>query len=279
MYRTEPGRFAERLTAMAGQHARSRRAPALACAALASCASLAGCGDESGTAGPSSPAPSTSTSPASSSPPGAPNGGEQLVLRWRSTGGIGGLGRPGSLPDFSLYSSGRAVVSAQGGPAEYRLKPEALRHLLDEARAAGLARSHTVGSGGVADAITVVVAMGGATTRIVQPEAQAGPEGRFLKRLDPAAWPASDLGGKPRPYKPRKTAVLAGPPTGGSTVKPWPLAPLGKGVPVGGAICTVAPAAKAPSARPDTTWRSGGKTYSVRLRPLLPTESTCQDIT
>ncbi|MGI5203648.1 hypothetical protein ACQEU6_18990 [Spirillospora sp. CA-108201] len=262
---------------MAGPYTRSRRAPALACAALAACAAAAACGDGSGTAGPSSaPAatPSAATPPAAGDAPA----GERLVLRWRRTGGIAGLGGPGSLPDFSLYSTGRAVASVQGEPTEYRLKPQALRRLLDEARAAGLARSHAVGPGGVADAITVVVAMDGATTRIVQPEAQSGPEGRFLKRLDPAAWPASDLAGKPAPYKPGRTAVLAGPPAGSGAVRPWPLEPLGKGVQVAGAICTVAPSGKVPAADPGTAWRSGGQTYSVRLRPLLPAESSCRDV-
>ncbi|WP_141577841.1 hypothetical protein [Actinomadura sp. WMMA1423] len=257
---------------MAGPYTRSHRAPALACAALTACTALAACGDGSSTTAPS-PAPSTSSSPVNGTP-----GSEKLVLRWRKTGGVAGLGGPGSLPDLSLYASGRAVAPAQGVPTEYRLRPEALRRLLGDARAAGLARSHTVGSDdGVADAFTITVTMDGATTRIVRPEAQAGPEGRFLKRLDPATWPASDLAGKPGPYKPERTAVLAGPPAGGA-VKTWPLEPLGKGVEVGGAVCTEAPAGKVPAMSPDTAWRSGGQTYSVRLRPLLPDESACRDV-
>jgi hypothetical protein len=261
---------------MAGPYTRSRRVPALACAALTACTALAACGDDSGTAGPSrspsAPATSAPRSPADDTP-----AGEKLVLRWRRTGGIAGLGGPGSLPDFSLYSTGLAVAPAQGEPTEYRLKPDALRRLLDEARAAGLGRSHTVGSDRVADAITIVVTMDGATTRIVQPESQAGPEARFLERLAPATWSASDQAAKPEPYEPEKTAVLAGPPTGGA-VKTWPLEPLGKGVPVAGAVCTLAPTEKVPPTGPDTAWRSGGQTYSVRLRPLLPDESSCQDI-
>ncbi|WP_433467695.1 hypothetical protein [Spirillospora sp. CA-128828] len=256
--------------------------PALACAAMAA-AALTACGDDSGTAAPASPAPTTSTT---SSPPKDSPTGEKLVLRWRKTGGIAGLGRPGSLPEFSLYSTGRAVAASQntasrnpqGKPTEYRLKPDAVRRLLDEARAAGLGRSHTVGSGQVADAITTVVTVGDATTRVVQPESQAGPEARFLKRLDPAAWSASDQAAKPRPYTPAKTAVLAGPATGG-TVKNWPLEPLGKGSQVGAAICTVAQPKKIPATGGDVAWRSEGKTYSVRLRPFLPGESSCQDLT
>ncbi|SFO65624.1 MULTISPECIES: hypothetical protein [Actinomadura] len=258
---------------MAGPHTRSHRTPALACAALAACAALTACGDDgSGTAGPSPSSPGAS-SPAKDSP-----AGERLVLRRRQTGGIAGLGGPGSVPEFSLYSTGRAVVSSQGRLTEYRLKPDALRRLLDEARAAGLGRSHTVGSDRIADAIITVVGMGGATTRIIQPESQAGPEARFLKRLDPAGWPAADQAAEPRPYAPERTAVLAGPTTGGGTVKTWPLDPLGKGAQVAGAICTLAPPKRIPATGPDIAWRSEGETYSVRLRPLLPGESSCRDL-
>ncbi|TDC14127.1 hypothetical protein [Actinomadura bangladeshensis] len=249
--------------------------PALACAALTACAAAA-CGDGSGEAGPvppPAPATSTTSSPAKDTP-----AGEHRVLRRRQTGGIAGLGGPGSVPEFSLYSTGRAVAASKSGPTEYRLRPEALRRLLDEARAAGLGRSHTVGSDRIADAIIAVVTMGGATTRIIQPESQTGPEGRFLKRLDPAGWPASDQSAKPEPYAPEKTAVLAGEMAGSGAAEEWPLEPLGDGVRVAGAVCTLAPSGKVPETEPGTLWRSDGKTYSVRLRPLLPGESSCRDL-
>ncbi len=257
---------------MAGPYTRSRWVPALACAALTACAAAA-CGEGSGSAGPPAPTTSATSSPAKDTP-----AGEQLVLRRRQTGGIAGIGGPGSVPDFSLYSTGRAVALAGSELTEYRLKPDALRRLLDEARAAGLDRSHTVGSDRIADAMVTVVTMGGATTRVIQPESQAGPEARFLKRLDPAGWPASDQAAKPAPYRPAKTAVLAGEAAGTGTVRTWPLEPLGDGVPVAGAVCTLAPSAKVPDAKPGTAWRSEGKTYSVRLRPLLPGESSCHDV-
>ncbi|QKW34481.1 hypothetical protein HUT06_10965 [Actinomadura sp. NAK00032] len=246
--------------------------PALACAALTACAAAA-CGEGAGDAGPPAPTTSPTSSPAKDTP-----AGEKLVLRRRQTGGIAGIGGPGSVPDFSLYSTGRAVAAARGGLTEYRLTPDALRRLLDEARAAGLDRSHTVGSDRIADAITTVVTMGGATTRIIQPESQAGAQARFLKRLDPTGWSASDQAAKPAPYRPARTAVLAGEAAGTGTVRAWPLEPLGDGLPVAGAVCTLAPSAKVPEAKPGTAWRSGGRTYSVRLRPLLPDESSCRDL-
>ncbi|MFG2090115.1 hypothetical protein [Spirillospora sp. NPDC048824] len=262
---------------MAGPYTRTRRAPLLACTALAACMALTACGDDSGTAGPPPPSPA----PTSSSSPAKEPAGEQLVLRWRKTGGIAGIGGPGSVPDFSLYSSGRAVAAsegARGGLTEYRLKPEALQRLLDGARAAGFGRSHTVGSDRIADAIITVVTMGEAKTRIIQPESQAGAESAFLKRLDPAGWPASDQAAPPEPYTPGRTAVLAGETLGTGTVKEWPLGPLGDGVEAAGGICTLVPSGKVPETRPGIAWRSGGKTYSVRLRPLLPGESSCRDL-
>lgn len=263
---------------MAGPYTRSHRVPAFAFAAFAACAALTSCGGATTTSSPSSrpPSPAPAASPVDRSP-----AGEKLVLRWGRTGGIAGVGGPGSVPEFSLYSSGRAIV-ASGQPqaklTEHRLKPEAARPLVDAARAAGFGRSHTVGSERIADAMITVVTMGDATTRIIQAESQSRPEARFLKRLDPAAWPASDQAAKPKPYTPAKTAVLAGETSGMSTVKTWPLAPLGDGVKEAGGVCTLAAAGKVPATRPDVGWRSEGKTYSVRLRPLLPAESSCRDI-
>ncbi|MGP4026966.1 hypothetical protein [Actinomadura sp. 3N407] len=239
---------------------------------------LTACGDDSGTAGPPSPHPTPTASSSAAKDPT----GEHLVLRRRETGGIAGIGGPGSVPEFSLYSSGRAIVAsegARGGLTEYRLKPEALQRLLDGARAAGFGRSHTVGSDRIADAVITVVTMGDAKTRIIQPESQAGAEAKFLKRLDPAGWPASDQAAPPEPYTPERTAVLAGQTPGtGATVKEWPLGPLGDGVRAAGAICTLAPSGKVPETRGGVVWRSEGGTYSVRLRPLLPGESSCRDL-
>ncbi|GAA4240540.1 hypothetical protein GCM10022254_65590 [Actinomadura meridiana] len=256
--------------------------PALACAAFTACAALTSCGDGSATTGPppSSPAPAPSTTSPTGTPANDSPAGEKLVLRWRKTGGFAGVGGPGSVPEFSLYSSGRAVVSAgppQNKLTEYRLKPEALKALLDGARAAGLGRSHTVGSEKIMDAFVTVITMGGATTRVIQAESQGGPEAAFLKRLDPHGWGPAELASPAKPYAPEKTAVLAGV-AGGGAAKKWPLGPLAHGARVGGATCTLVPSSKVPASVPGTVWSSDGQSYSIRLRPLLPAESTCSDI-
>jgi hypothetical protein len=255
---------------MAGSHARTSWIVALACAGT-----LAACDGASGMEEP------PHSLPAKSSAAPAPDArrGERLVLRMRQTGGIAGMGGPGGLPDFSLYSTGRALVAAQGRLTEYRLKPAALNRLLGEARAAGLGRSHTVSAGRVADAITLEFTMGDAHTKIVQPESQPDPAVRFRARLDPGTWPASDLASGRAPYKPSEVAVLASKgAVADGPVRTWPLAPLGKGAQVGAGVCTLAAPAKVPATSPSTAWRSAGKTYTVRLRPLLPDEHTCRDI-
>ena len=169
------------------------------------------------------------------------------------------------------------MLASEDDLVEYRLKPAALQRLLNEARAAGLNRSHTTGSDQIADAITLEFTLGQAHTKIIQPEAQSDPAVAFRKRLDPRGWPAADLAAPRKTYFPARVAVLAGE-TAGGTVKNWPLSPLGKGEQAAGATCTLAPAAKVPDTRPGIIWRSQGKTYSVRLRPLLPGESTCRDL-
>ncbi|MFC5752019.1 hypothetical protein [Actinomadura rugatobispora] len=226
--------------------------------------------------------------------PGRAPGGP--VLRWRMTGGFAGLGGPGSLPEFSLYGDGRAIASARTGSAaplpvlrEYRLTAQALRRLLDEARAAGLDRPRTIGSGRVADAMILEISMGAARTRIEQPEGQPGlPAVRFWKRLDPQGWPRADQAAPPRHHRSARVAVLAGesPAAPGQDVSDWPLnRPLGRGEQAAGGLCSVVAgedrdtAVKhVATAGTDHRWRSGGRVYSVRLRPMLPEERTCRDV-
>jgi hypothetical protein len=205
------------------------------------------------------------------------------------TGGFAGVGGPGSFPEFSLYGDGRAVVSGKGGgqPMEYRLKPEALTRLMNEARAAGLDHSQTIGPENIADAMILQITMGDAKTRVVQPESQTVPITRFWKRLDPAGWTKEDQASPVRPYVPAKVALLAGQTGGteGENTRPFTLAPLGRGEQAAGGRCTVVSGDKAAeairlsrSAKPVTQWRNEGKVYSLRFRPMLPDEKTCADV-
>jgi hypothetical protein len=91
-----------------------------------------------------------------------------------------------------------------------------------------------------------------------------------------------------RPYEPERLAVLAVEvPTadGRRSAARWPLSPVGQGAMVAGARCSVVSGPdlrtanrRSRTARPGTRWLSGGKTYVIRVRPLLPDESTCADL-
>lgn len=252
--------------------------------ALVASALLAGCG----TAAPSRSAPS-----ASAAEKADPASADTLLLRWRLTGGFAGIGGQGAPPDFSLYGDGRAIVPEKGNPAslrEYRLKPEVVRRLTAEARAAGLERSRRMDQpGGIADAFTLVITFGSAQTFIVYPEARKDPPVQLWRRLDPTRWAASDQAAPAKPYTPARMAVLAGPaPVSGDRMKTaqWPLPPLDRGTPGLAGRCQVAGGGDASTAirlsrtaTPDTRWRSGDTLYSVRFRPMLPDEHTCADLT
>jgi hypothetical protein len=203
------------------------------------------------------------------------------VLRTRTTGGIAGLGGPGSMPDFSLYGDGRAITGG-ARPMEYHLTSRALRRLVSEASTAGLATPRTVDDPHIADAtykvITFVTGGRARTTKIIQEGRGADDRAAaFLSRLDPARWPRGDQSAAPRAYHPSRVAALASAAPDAGDAATWPFAPLAAGTPVGGFTCTVLTgrdAAKAQQA-PARAWRDHGRTYRVRVRPLLPDEHGC----
>jgi hypothetical protein len=224
---------------------------------------------------------SSSARPGSSSP--SLGSADALVLRTKTTGGIAGLGGPGTMPDFSLYGDGRAITGG-AHPTEYHLTPQALRRLVSDASEAGLARSRTVDDRNIADAtykvITFVTGGRPHTTKIIQEGRHAGdPAARFLARLVPSSWPRGDQSADPRPYRPSRVAVLAvTAPAGDGAASKWPFKPLRTGTQVGGRTCTVLTGRDAASVqrlagRP--AWRDRGQTYRVAVRPLLPDEHDC----
>jgi hypothetical protein len=220
---------------------------------------------------------------------------DRLVLRWRMTGGLAGRGGPGTAPDFSLYADGRAIVPERSGTSpsfrEYRLTPAALRRVVEEAEGIGLDRPRRHVASGVADAFTLSISFGRAETSIdLYGDGESDPAARFAReRLTPDRWPAGDQAVPVRPYEPERLAVMArvsDRADGGRTSARWPFGPIGQGTPVLGAQCTVigGPDARRatrllPGDRPDARrWISGGRTYAVRARPLLPDERTCADL-
>jgi hypothetical protein len=228
----------------------------------------------SGCAGDSQAQVGDSTSPSLGS-------ADALVLRTMTTGGFAGLGGPGTLPDFSLYGDGRAVTGGRQ-PTEYRLTSQALRRLVTDASKAGLATPRTVDDPNISDAtykvITFVTGGRARTTKVVQEGGRADdPAKKFLARLVPANWPRGDQASAPLPYRPSRVAVLAVA-SPGSGPK-WPYGPLTSGTRVGTSGCTVLTGADATKAQrmatARTQWNDRGKSFRVRIRPLLPDERDC----
>jgi hypothetical protein len=218
--------------------------------------------------------PGGSVSPSGSVP--ASHGPGALVLRTMTSGGFAGLGGPGTLPDFSLYADGTAITK---NLTEYHLTPQAQRRLVAEASKAGLATPRTLDDPHIADATyTVLTFMTGGrprTSRIIQvgEKHRNDPAVAFVRRLDPASWPRSDLAAATHPYRAARDAVLASPAEG--TGPTWPYRPLGAGTHVGSRTCTVLPAKDGAKAAAQQTWRDRGQTFRVSVRPLLPDESGC----
>lgn len=208
---------------------------------------------------------------------------DALVLRTMTSGGIAGLGGPGTMPDFSLYGDGRAITGG-AHPMEYHLTPQALQRLVSDASKAGLATPRTADNPNVADAmykvITFVTGGRARTTKVIQGGGRADdPAAKFLPRLVPASWPRGDQSADPKPYHPARVAVLAAssPSTGGTAPK-WPLKPLASGARVGMRTCTVltgGDVAKAQRLAARPQWRDHGKMFRVSVRPLLPDERDC----
>lgn len=207
---------------------------------------------------------------------------DALVLRTMTTGGIAGLGGPGTMPDFSLYGDGRAITGG-AHPMEYHLTPQALRRLVADASTAGLATPRTADNPNVADAmykvITFVTGGRARTTRIIQGGGRADdPAARFLPRLVPANWPRGDQAGEARAYRPRRVAALAFAAPDAGTAARWPFKPLTPGTPVAGRTCTVltgGDVAKAQRLAGRPGWRDHGRSFRVTIRPLLPDEPDC----
>lgn len=230
----------------------------------------------SGCAGDSQAQVGDSTSPSIGS-------GDALVLRTMTSGGIAGLGAPGTMPEFSLYGDGRAIIGG-AHPMEYHLTRQALRRLVADAQKAGLATPRTADNPRVADAmykvITFVTGGRARTTKVIQGGGDpSDPAAGFLPRLVPADWPRSDQSAPPRAYQPARVAVLAGVLPGEATAPKWPLKPLTSGTRVGARECTVltgGDVAKAQRLATDAAqWRDHGTTYRVAFRPLLPDERDC----
>ncbi|MGV9979982.1 hypothetical protein ACWDUH_20125 [Micromonospora wenchangensis] len=238
------------------------------------------------------------------------------VLRIDQTGGFV---RPETnvtrLPSVSVYADGRVItqgptVLSYPGPALPNVQVRTISKaevakLVEQARAAGVGSAVDVGTPKITDVTTTrftiretvgseqleVYALGEATG----PEAGLTPAQQAAReKLRTFADKLTDPGSAAtQPYQPTAIAAVAGPwvATPETAKQPrmeWPGpvlpgASLGEGLDLGCVTVTgaavqqlIATAGKANAATP---WTSGGKPWTVTLRPLLPDETDCASLT
>jgi hypothetical protein len=246
----------------------------------------------------------------------APSDDDALVLRVAHTGGFVGPDLlAGRLPAQSVYADGRVifdgpVTASYPGPAlpnvqVITISPAALDKLVDQAVAAGVRTGADFGHPGVADApsteVTVQTAAGSQTVaaealREARPDDPALTAKQQQARKELLAFTDEldrlTTGGTPQPYQPETVAAIVRPyvqPEGVArprTVE-WP-GPALPGEPLNpstGLSCVAATGAQADAvlaaaakATAVTPWVSGGESYTVRLRPMLPDETGCADL-
>jgi hypothetical protein len=238
----------------------------------------------------------------------APDRSDELVLRVVTRGGFAAeASQRGRVPQLSVFVDGRAITLGPTtlefpGPAlpnlqEFRLTREGLARIIDEARNAGLLDDPPpdFGDAGSTDqpTTTVTVSVDGRTRRVdvyalEVDEGLTADQRENRQRLraliqlagDADALRAFVVPDSGRRYEPTALAVLIRQSnTTGGEKRAWPLGDL-EGmrcvVVRGNDLNSVLEAAR--SAREDDRWESAGATYALEFRPLLPDQSSCDDV-
>jgi hypothetical protein len=269
---------------------------------IAACARPDGVADGTGEPKPTGPASSAPADP------------DALVLRVERLSGLMAPAQmPGRFPLVSVYADGRLITQgpqiaiypppALSNVQVQRLDRAAVDGLLDKADAAGIRPGLDLGRPIVADAPTtrITVAIGGGTRTLeVVGLTEAGPTDPRLTpvqreaRAKVAAF-VQEITGLPtangtpegQPYRSASVAALSRPYVPASDGLPEPPHPFDwPGPPLPGTTGCVTVSgvdagkvlAAAAGATAITPWRSGGRMWSVRFRPLLPDETGCADL-
>jgi hypothetical protein len=191
-------------------------------------------------------------------------------------------GRASVVPVVTVYGDGRVVAADTQGVRPPRLttrllaRAEVERVLHDVQRAdlplADGAAGGQVGPDAPTATLTVADSAGVRVLSVRRDEAAT----RVRQRL-------VDLSAGGEPYGTDRVAVIAV--ASGTGGRPWPAGELATGSATrDGARCVLlsgaaaAAAVRAVGGVPGGSWSSGGVTYSVTLRPLLPDERSCADL-
>lgn len=207
-----------------------------------------------------------------------------IKIGWR--GGFAGVGRP-DLPLLALYGDGMLITPAPGsGPLllarQSSVDERTVMKVYQDADSAGMDTPYDDRNQvQIPDGAVLTITVNGVVSRFVQPSASdPGRRGMAARFVEAQQALANATGA---PYQPERFAVVATAiEPAGRPVTPWPLGALGTGIAVDNGICVTLPADQvepvAATANQSTLWSSGGRTYRVYFRPLLPDELDCTAI-
>ncbi|HEX6357065.1 hypothetical protein [Actinophytocola sp.] len=226
--------------------------------------------------------------------------GVVLLVDWR--GGLVPSYEVIDPPDFVLYGNGQAIVREDRDTdvlrlVEYRLTPERVQTLFEEAEDAGLfddedySFDEQVPDGGTLMIVlrteerehVVEIPVPGLADSGARDDAT-----EFAKSLTPSNWAASDFSRRSSPYRPGRVAVTyqvreptATPSKYDTVPRRWPLAepePIHDGcVVLTGETATRAQEIGESRSR-STLWQHDGVEFHAWIRPLLPDEADCDEI-
>jgi hypothetical protein len=224
--------------------------------------------------------------------PGPPTGADALVLRWTELPGLLPPGGAAAIPPaYALYGDARLITGRPAAPGtgvwpvfeERRIAaselPGILRRAADAKLLGGASAAGPRPPGPDAPMVRITVASAGArqTTMLPRTDGSLAALRGDLSRL---------AAGAGTPYRPATVAVIATANDDPSApTRAWPLPAL-DGEPMtglnAGATCTLLRGDEIETARraagdatPGTLWRSGDRSWSIALRPLLPDETGC----
>jgi hypothetical protein len=267
---------------------------------------VAGC-----SAGPSA----TPTPSAAPSPTAAPPDSNVAVVRIDQTGGmLPSWITLEQYPAVAVYADGRVItpgpmVELYPGPAlpnliVTRVTQAGLAQILDLAAGAGLRGADRMLGEPLLDSgttnFTVVTAQGRHVSQVWQ-LSDPGAESEALRQFQDAllglrTWLAAEVVGEDEPFEWDRLRFISSPADPGqapdpqlATIVDWPLEQLeplaGMGIAVdeqGGYRCALVEGQDLDTLRPAlatanelTFWRSGDRTYALRLHPLLPDDEPC----
>ncbi|MBB2943424.1 hypothetical protein FB565_003137 [Actinoplanes lutulentus] len=228
----------------------------------------------------------------SGEPPRPPADPATAILVVNRSPGLPTTAEQWTLPDFTLYGDGTAVLPGETRGAlltgvRRTVTAERIAEWYRTAQRAGLFTGRTHDRA-IADAGALTVRItddaGTHETVVAGPEQdESGLRGEVIAFAETVMAGGTDAG----EYRPQRYAVLVtGASDGQGPARPWPLTvPLAQ---INGAPsepCQVLPPEEAEplmpefaGAGPDTRWESQGQRVSLMMRPLLPDEHTCADL-